>query len=173
MGPAASTFTDMAARGDGLRLTELLASLSLATDLGTGQPMGHGLRTCLLAVRLAREMDLGIEDVRAVHSVSLLRFLGCTADASETAQMAGGDDLHFNAEMAPVLNGSRREAMRQLVKTVGRGESPIRKSRMVLTALTDPGGAARSLAAHCEVATMLARRLGLEARMHHRPHGRI
>ena len=79
--------------------------------------------------------------------------------------MAGGDDLHFNAEMAPVLNGSRSEAMRQLVKTVGRGESPIRKSRMVLTALTDPAGAARSLAAHCEVATMLARRLGLEARV--------
>ena len=66
----------MAARRDGLRLTELLASLSLATDLGTGQPMGHGLRTCLLAVRLARDMGLGIEDVRAVHSVSLLRFLG-------------------------------------------------------------------------------------------------
>jgi hypothetical protein len=36
-----------------LRLTELLASLSLATDLGTGQPLGHGLRTCLLSVALA------------------------------------------------------------------------------------------------------------------------
>ncbi len=85
----ASTFTYMAAQSDGLRLTELLASLSLATDLGTGQPLGHGLRTCLLAVRLAWDMGLGIEDVRAVHSVSLLRFLGCTADPSKQPRWLG------------------------------------------------------------------------------------
>jgi hypothetical protein len=29
--------------GDGLRLVELMAALSLATDLGTGQPMEHAL----------------------------------------------------------------------------------------------------------------------------------
>jgi HD-GYP domain-containing protein (c-di-GMP phosphodiesterase class II) len=155
----------MATPSDGLRLTELLASLSLATDLVTGQPLGHGLRTCLLAVRLAWDMGLGIEDVRAVHSVSLLRFLGCTADSSETAQMAGGDDLTFNAEMAPVMNGSRVEGIRQLVKSVGRGETPITKSRMVFAALTDPGEPAGGLAAHCEVATMLAHRLGMEQRV--------
>jgi HD-GYP domain-containing protein (c-di-GMP phosphodiesterase class II) len=155
----------MATQSDGLRLTELLASLSLATDLVTGQPLGHGLRTCLLAVRLAWEMGLGIEDVRAVHSVSLLRFLGCTADSSETAQMAGGDDLTFNADMAPVMNGSQVEGMRQLVKAVGRGEPPIRKSRMVFTALTGAGDPAGGLAAHCEVATMLGRRLGMSERV--------
>jgi HD-GYP domain-containing protein (c-di-GMP phosphodiesterase class II) len=155
----------MATQSDGLRLTELLASLSLATDLATGQPLGHGLRTCLLAVQLGWDMGLGIEDVRAVHCVSLLRFLGCTADSSETAQMAGGDDLTFNAEMAPVMNGSRVEGMRQLVKAAGRGEPPIKRSRMVFAALADPGEPARGLAAHCEVATMLARRLGMEERV--------
>ena len=78
-----------------LRLTELLASLSLATDLGTGQPLGHGLRICLLAVELARRMGLDSEQVHSVHQVSLLRFLGCTADSFETAEMAGGDDLNL------------------------------------------------------------------------------
>ena len=38
-----------------LRLAEAVAALSLATDLGMGQPMGYGLRSCLLAVGLVRD----------------------------------------------------------------------------------------------------------------------
>ncbi len=45
-----------------LPVTELLGSLSLATDLGTGQPLGHGLSTSLLAVEVARE--LGCDDAQ-------------------------------------------------------------------------------------------------------------
>ena len=39
-----------------LRLLELLASVSLATDLGTGQAPGHALRTCTIAAALAGEL---------------------------------------------------------------------------------------------------------------------
>ena len=72
MSPAAS------APAGPLRLAELLASVSLATDLGTGQPLGHALRTCTLAVALAEAMGCGPDEVRTVHQFSLLRFLGCT-----------------------------------------------------------------------------------------------
>jgi hypothetical protein len=40
-------------------LAELLAVLSLATDLRMGQPMEHVLRQCLIALRLADR--LGVE----------------------------------------------------------------------------------------------------------------
>lgn len=148
-----------------LRLIELLASLSLATDLGTGQDLGHGLRTSLVAVRLAREMGLVADDVRTVQQFSLLRFLGCTADAAETAQMAGGDDVAFNAAFAPALNGTQVAAFSTLTRAVGPGEPLLRKGRMVLAALTDSEEPARGLAAHCEVAAMLAGRLGLEGQV--------
>src|SRR5580692_6047286 len=36
-----------------IRLAELLAVLSLGTDLGMGQPMEHVLRQCLISLRLA------------------------------------------------------------------------------------------------------------------------
>ncbi|MGH9226557.1 MAG: HD domain-containing phosphohydrolase [Acidimicrobiales bacterium] len=147
-----------------LRLTGLLASLSLATDLGTGQPLGHGLRTSLLSVLLARELGLTDDDVRSVQQVGLLRFLGCTADAAETAQMASGDDVVFNATFAPALNGTPVEAMGTLVRAVGPGKPILKKGRMVLAALADTEEPARGLAAHCEVAAMLARRLGLQDR---------
>lgn len=41
-----------------LRLSELVASLSLGTDLGMGQPEGQALRTSLLALGVAQEMGL-------------------------------------------------------------------------------------------------------------------
>ena len=42
----------------GVRLAELIAALSLATDLGTGQPMEHALRATVLAVHLGDALGL-------------------------------------------------------------------------------------------------------------------
>ncbi len=45
----------------GLRLAELVAAFSLATDLGMGQPMEHVLRSWLIAVRLGERLDIEAE----------------------------------------------------------------------------------------------------------------
>jgi hypothetical protein len=44
--------------GDRLRLAELASALALATDLAMGQPLEHGLRTTIVAVRLAERRGL-------------------------------------------------------------------------------------------------------------------
>jgi HD-GYP domain-containing protein (c-di-GMP phosphodiesterase class II)/DNA-binding CsgD family transcriptional regulator len=149
-----------AAAGHDVSLVELLGAVSLATDLGTGQPPFHGVRTSVLAVALGREVGLSGGDLVAVQQVALLRFLGCTADSWETARMAGGDDVGFLAAMAPVFMGSKGEVGRRLVATVGSGDPPLRRAVLVAGALADPGGARRSMTAHCEVAAMLGARLG-------------
>src|SRR6478752_1040041 len=41
-----------------VRLAELVALLSLGTDLGLGQPMEHMIRACLIALRLAESASL-------------------------------------------------------------------------------------------------------------------
>src|SRR5258708_16072195 len=43
---------DMTEAGSGVRLAELVAALSLATDLGLGQPQQHIIRQTLIAMRL-------------------------------------------------------------------------------------------------------------------------
>ena len=144
-----------------LRLAELLASVSLGTDLGTGQPLGHALRTCTIATALAEAMGCGPDDVRTVHQFALLRFLGCTSDAAETAAMVGGDDLAINAVMAPVIMGSGREMLGRYVRSVAPGQPRIRRLRLVARGLVDPKGTERSLSTHCEVGAMLAERVGL------------
>ena len=146
-----------------LPLTELLGSLSLATDLGTGQPQGHGLSTSLLAIEVARELGCDDAQVRHVQQVSLIRFLGCTSDSTDTARMSGGDDLSFMKQFALSHMGTKGEAARAMIRAVGSDQSAPRRGRLIAAALTHPASDAGGLAAHCEVGAMLARRLGLEA----------
>ena len=51
--------------GRGVRRAELVAVLSLGTDLGLGHPMERVLRQCLVALRLAERLEFD-EDERAV-----------------------------------------------------------------------------------------------------------
>jgi HD-GYP domain-containing protein (c-di-GMP phosphodiesterase class II)/DNA-binding CsgD family transcriptional regulator len=144
-----------------VRLAELVAAIALATDLGTGQPMGHGLRTCHVAMGLAREGGLPIQDLFDTYYVSLLRFLGCTAEASADAALNGGDDIAFYEGLAPVFMGGRSEMMGWMLRHLGEGSPPLARARAVAGAFTDPKGAERSIRAHCEVGQMLARSIGL------------
>src|SRR5262245_9313127 len=145
-----------------LRLAELLAAVSLATDLGTGQPLGHALRTCTIAAALAEAMDRPRAEIRTVHQFALLRFLGCTSDAAETAAAVGGAELAYNAAMAPVVMGSGRELLRRHVRSVAPGQPWVWRARLTAGSLVDPRAGARSLSTHCEVGAMLAGRIGLE-----------
>jgi HD-GYP domain-containing protein (c-di-GMP phosphodiesterase class II) len=143
-----------------LRAAEVLAALALATDLGTGQPLDRGLRTCLLAMRMGRALELDDETLREIHQFALLRFLGCTSDAAETAAMVAGDDTAFLAAMAPSTMGSLRQQMAALVGSVAVQHSiPMRVAHLVRI-LADAGWDNRSLSTHCEVAVRLGQRLG-------------
>lgn len=144
-----------------LRVTELTAALSLATDLGTGQPFEHALRTCLLSLRAGDELGVPAGQRSTILHTSLLRFLGCTADASETAVLAGGHEMAFNATMAPVVMADDREAVPHLLRSLGKGLPMRARAGRIAAALSDPGGKARSLSAHCEVGARLATRMGL------------
>jgi hypothetical protein len=143
------------------RLLNVIASVSLATDLGTGQPMEHGLRTCWLALRAGEA--LGVPDDRraTIMYTALLRFLGCTASSADTAATAGGDDIAFNAFMASVVMADDREAVPHLLRHLGADLPLPRRVGRIAAAMTDPGGKARTLRAHCEVGARLARRMGL------------
>lgn len=68
-----------------IRVAEMMAALSLATDLATGVPFEKGLRVCLVADELLRRAG-GDERLRAVvFDTTLLRSIGCTSHAPENA----------------------------------------------------------------------------------------
>ena len=145
-----------------LRLAELMAALSLATDLGMGQPLEQALRTGLVALGLAERLGVRGEELSEVYYVALLRFLGCTADAHEIAQMAGGDDMALRAAVAPVMGGAQREFAGQVMPVLGAGQPPLRRARLVAGMMRNGQQRAREgVRADCEMAERLAGRLGL------------
>lgn len=144
----------------GARLAELTIALSLATDLGTGQPLEHGLRTCLLSLAAAEALELDGPTRSCVYHVALLRFIGCTSDASEFAALVG-DDVLMNGLMAPVFHARPGELARSFLRHVGEDLPVHRRAGRIVRALGDPDADRRSLTAHCEVASRLASRLGM------------
>src|SRR3954464_11302567 len=84
-----------------VRLAELIAMISLGTDLGMGQPMEHVLRQTLIAVRLAERLGLDEETRSVVYYVSLIAWVGCHVDAYEQAKWFG-DDLALKADTHPL-----------------------------------------------------------------------
>ena len=82
----------------GVRLAELLAVLSLASDLGMDQPMEHVLRQCLISLRLAECLGLAGADREVVYYAALLAWVGCHVDAYEQAKWFG-DDMALKADL--------------------------------------------------------------------------
>lgn len=144
-----------------VRLAELCASTSLFTDLGTGQPVEHGLRTAIVSMRLADALRLDDATRREAYYVTLLRFLGCTADAHLVAGLGEGDDVRILAGAAPFTMGSPREDLMQMIRMVGKGAPLLRRLVTLARALSEPGAQEKLLRAHCEVASRLAEEIGL------------
>ena len=79
------------------RLAELVASLSLATDLGLGLPQEHVLRQTVIAMRLAHAAGLDDAAQADTFYVSLLAWVGCIADSHELSHWFG-DDRQIRAD---------------------------------------------------------------------------
>jgi HD-GYP domain-containing protein (c-di-GMP phosphodiesterase class II) len=144
-----------------LRLAEVVAAISLATDLGMGQPLQHALRTCVIATRLADEAGLPPAELPVVYYTALLRYLGCTADAHMMSAIVG-DEIEARAAYATVDPGSAREELAWLARYAGAGSSPPRRAARLAGAMAGGASATREVTATaCEVARRLAERLGL------------
>jgi HD-GYP domain-containing protein (c-di-GMP phosphodiesterase class II)/DNA-binding CsgD family transcriptional regulator len=143
-----------------LRLAEAVGALSLATDLAMGQPLEHGLRTAVLAVRIARAMGLPADEQVTVFYTGLLHFAGCTAESEIDARFFG-DELSARPQMMAVAFGTRRD----LIATATRVAHPerARLARAAAMARSTFGGITefrKWAASHCDVASVLGARMG-------------
>ena len=144
----------------GVRLAELVAAFSLATDLGLGQPMDHVLRTWLIAVRLGERMDLEPQARQYLFYVAMLGWTGCVADTPELAVWFG-DDIAFRRDSF----GVDRAGLSMLgfsLRHLGAGSSALHRLRLAATMLATKGAAIeRGLMSHCLTTATMADRLGL------------
>jgi len=144
---------------DRIRLAELLAALSLTTDLGSGVPFEKGLRTCVVAAALGEALGLDFDQQRAVYEAALLRALGCTASARENAALFGGDDMAFQAGLKRLDPADPATFMARFGAWAG-SEQPEVAARFVEMV---PTYGPVAVGANCEVSIVLGARLGLSA----------
>lgn len=143
------------------RLAELLAALSLETDLAMGHRAEEAIRACILATHLARAAHLPGEEVADVYWTALMAHVGCTAFAHEQAALFGGDEIAVNAAGSRYDFGNPREALGFMVE-LGRGRTPTRRARILFAGVVHGQRFGEQLStATCEVGAAMARRLGL------------
>ncbi|MEV5833934.1 HD domain-containing phosphohydrolase [Nocardia sp. NPDC052112] len=142
-----------------IRVTEVLAALSLTTDLATGMPFEKGLATCLVASALADRIGLDEADRRVVFHAALLGAVGCTSRASENAD-SYADDIEFQRAYHTLDPGDSTVfagQMRNFGSWAPAAQSTLR-DRFVTMA---PQGAPIAVRSVCEVSRALGPRLGL------------
>jgi hypothetical protein len=102
----------------------VIAALSLATDLGLGIELEHGLRSTLFAMRLAERLGVDRDIAVQTYYACLLVHVGCTANAHVAAEVFGAGSEGLSRNLLPVLFGSQREMTGALVRTVAPGRPP-------------------------------------------------
>jgi HD-GYP domain-containing protein (c-di-GMP phosphodiesterase class II) len=143
--------------GSEVRLAELVASMSLATDLGLGQPMEHVLRSCVLGLRIAEDLGLDERERAVVYYVALLAWLGCHADSHEQSARFG-DDIQLRADRHVAESIDARFVLGH----VGRGEPASRRAVRLGSLLVSGRDSLVAMeTTHCVVAGLFAMRLGL------------
>jgi len=153
---------DRSVTSSGVRLTELFASVSLATDLGLGQPPEHMLRAARISMRLGERLGLDTAELATLYDVSILTYVGCPVYGNEAASVFG-DDIDFRAHASEVDLGGF-SAMIFMLRRAGSGTSAFNRAAQAARLMASGGrGVIEQMANHCSAAGVFAERLGLSA----------
>jgi HD-GYP domain-containing protein (c-di-GMP phosphodiesterase class II)/DNA-binding CsgD family transcriptional regulator len=144
-----------------VRLAELIAMISLGTDLGMGQPMEHVMRQSLIALRLAERLGLDEPTRAVVYYVGLISWVGCHIDAYEQAKWFGDDMALKNDARQVDLTGVAARAF--VMSHLGAGRPLLERARLGVGFVGDGRRAANEMIENHWLATnQLAAQLGLD-----------
>ncbi|MGZ4677351.1 MAG: HD domain-containing phosphohydrolase [Acidimicrobiia bacterium] len=145
-----------------VRLSELVATLSLVSDLGMGRPMERVLRQTVTAMRLADAAGAPPEVRAATYYTSLLTWVGCATDTSELAALFGDETTLYADSHDDDLAGLTMAMF--VARHLGHGSSRVRRIGMIGKFLATAGRSVqREMESHCQSASQLADRLDLGA----------
>ena len=88
-----------------LRLAELLAAVSLATDLADDAPFGNALGDAVAVVAFAQVAGLSAEDVSDAYYLALLYHVGCTDGRARLLLPRGPEERHGRDEITNRIKG--------------------------------------------------------------------
>jgi HD-GYP domain-containing protein (c-di-GMP phosphodiesterase class II) len=146
-----------------VRLAEVLSALTIALDHTEGQRPGHTLRTCVLAMRLGR--DLGLDDamLEQLYYAALLKDAGCSSNAARMAALFGSDDQAVKRNLRLVDWHDRWRLAMRTAQNCGMGGSILARLRHFLLVAQTPDMTREIIQARCERGAAIAAHLGFPA----------
>jgi HD-GYP domain-containing protein (c-di-GMP phosphodiesterase class II)/biotin operon repressor len=152
------------AASSGVRRGEIIAALSMATDLAMGQPIEFALRSCLLGMRLGGALRLSKKDLAEIYFQALLRYIGCNAETYAMVALFG-DELALRRDFALVDMSKTAEIASMVLRHLRNANADAGALDAAFAIakgfLVAQKASADNIAAHCEAADRLAARLAL------------
>ena len=148
--------------GSEIHLSEVISALSYALDLVEGQPVGHAARSCVIGMRLAREIGLPEGRRAALFYALLLKDLGCSSNASKVCYLFGADDREAKGKLKTTDWTSWASSVRYVARAVAPGQSLLRRvSRFCAVAAGGQRVAKELVQIRCDRGADIARGLGM------------
>jgi HD-GYP domain-containing protein (c-di-GMP phosphodiesterase class II) len=146
----------------GLSVAEVLSSLSYALDLTSGQAMGHAQRSCLIAMRLGKEIGLGDDQLSSLYHAVLMKDAGCSSNAARMYEIFGSDEIEAK-RMTKITDWSNLlEAARYAqAHVLPKGSLIARAQRMLHIAVNKADCSQALVRSRCERGSQIALAIGL------------
>lgn len=101
-----------------MKMAELIGALSHALDMTEGQPPGHCVRACWIALQIGKEYGLEDKALWELFYCVLLKDLGCSSNAARICELYATDDLNFKRDFKTV-NGSLTQVLNFVLQHTG------------------------------------------------------
>lgn len=145
-----------------VRMSEIISALSFALDLTEGQPMGHSVRTCIIGMRIAGEMDLGADLLADLYYALLLKDAGCSSNSSRLFHILNADEIRAKRDVK-TTDWTRVgwESLQYALTHVATGMPFLsRMHRLFQVAATQQRDSCDLVKIRCERGSYVARQLG-------------
>ena len=154
------------AAGQPVTLAEILSALSFALDITEGASPGHSVRSCLLGMRLGRQIGLADQALADLYYALLLKDIGCSSNSARMADAFGASDQivkhHFKFIDREKLGKPNREALTFVWDNVAPTTSVWNRVRQMYRMIRSPGNlTAEVIEARCERGALILHKLGM------------
>ena len=148
-------------------LAQLLSALSFALDLTEGARPGHSDRSCLLGMRIGKEIGLSDKELANLYYALLLKDIGCSSNSARIADtfVASDQEVKQNFRLVDRRRFGRpyREALTFLWKNVAPTASVWRRVRQMYRMVRTPGDlTAEVIGARCERGASILYKIGMD-----------
>jgi putative nucleotidyltransferase with HDIG domain len=145
-----------------VRASHLISALSYALDLTEGQPPGHSVQSCMIGMRLAREIGMPVAAQADLYYALLLKDAGCSSNASRLFHIIHSDEIKAKGDLKDKdWTKVGWESLQYAVDHVAVGKPFLERVRtLIQVAAKQQKQSCELVRIRCERGASIARRMG-------------